>query len=170
MLRGTIRSHPIPPHWLFDGDALLIPGLMARVGVTDRMDIGAYFTKTTSANYGFFGGQIQYNLLNDSERGLSAAGRVSVNTLYGPEDMKASTYGLEFLASKDIWRFSPYAGVSGYLAHGRETTSKVDLEDESVFGVQAMTGIVATVSVLRLGAELNFAEVPGYSMKIAVGF
>lgn len=162
-------SHPDSTHWLFDGAALMFPGLMARVGLTDRMDVGAYFTKVPGANYGFLGGQLQYNLLHDLERKLAAAGRFSVNRLFGPEDMEAHTYGLDFLVSKDVSRFSPYAGVSGYLTRGRETTSKVALADENVFGVQAMVGTAASISVLRLGAEYNFAKVLGYSFKVAVG-
>jgi hypothetical protein len=83
--------------------------------------------------------------------------------------MEVSTYGLGFLVSKDFSRFSPYVGVSGYLARGRETTSKVDLDDESVLGAQAMVGVAVSISVLRLGAELNLAKVPGYSLKVAFG-
>ena len=162
-------SHPDPEHWLFDGSALPIPGLMARVGVTDRVDVGAYVTKAFGANYGIVGAQLQYNLLNDSVRNLAGAGRVSATSLYGPDDMNVSTYGLDLLLSKDFSRFSPYAGISGYLARGHEKTSKVDLEDENVFGAQATVGVAASVSVLRLGAEVNLAKVPGYSFKVAIG-
>lgn len=162
-------SHPDSTHWLFDGDALMIPGLMLRVGVTDRVDVGAYFTKSIGANYGFLGGQIQYNLLDDVERNLAAAGRVSVVRLFGPEDLSASVYGLDFLMSKDLSVFSPYAGVSGYLSRGREHTSKVDLEDENVFGVHGTVGVAVSISALRLGAEYNVGRVAGYSFKVAVG-
>jgi len=160
-------SHPDADHVLFEGDALYIPGLVARVGVTDRVDVGAYFTKSIGANYGFAGGQLQYNLLNDSTRNLAAAGRVSAVRLFGPEDMTMTTYGLDFVVSKDVSRFSPYAGVSGYMARGRETTSKVDLDPETVFGAQAMFGVLARVSMVTLGAEFNLAKVSGVSMKVA---
>src|SRR5688500_2802769 len=60
-------SHPDSTHYLFEGSILNIPGVMARVGVTDRLDVGAYFTKSIGANYGFIGGQVQYGLLNGSE-------------------------------------------------------------------------------------------------------
>ena len=162
-------SHPDSTHWLHEGAALYIPGVIARAGITDRVDLGAYFTKAIGSNYGFIGGQLQYNLLNDSERHLAAASRVSVVRLFGPDDVKASTYGLEFLVSKEISRFSPYVGVSGYLARGHETTSKIDLDDENAFGAQATVGVAANVSVLRLGAEFNLAKVPGMSMKVAFG-
>ena len=66
-------SHPDSTHWLFEGDALRIPGLMLRAGVTDRMDVGAYFTRSIGANYGFFGGQVQYSLLRELDGDLAAA-------------------------------------------------------------------------------------------------
>jgi hypothetical protein len=162
-------SHPDATHWLFEGDALLIPGLMVRAGLTDRIDVGAYYTKALGANYGFFGGQLQYSFLNDTERSLGVAGRISAVRLYGPEDLEASTYGLDVVASKDISRFSPYIGVATYLSRGHETTDKVDLEDENVVGVQATVGVAVRLWALRLGAEAHLAEVTGYSFKVAFG-
>lgn len=162
-------SHPDSTHWLFEGDALYIPGLTARAGITDRLDVGAYYTRAIGANYGFVGGQLQYNLSNDSRRHLATAARVSAVRLFGPDDVEATTYGLDLLVSREFSRFSPYAGVSGYMAHARETTPKVDLEPERAFGVQAMVGMAVRVSVLRLGAELNVAKVPGVSFKVGFG-
>jgi len=162
-------SHPDPTHWLFDGSALPIPGVMARAGVTDRLDVGAYVTKSFGANYGILGGQVQYAFLNDLERGLAASARVNAVKLYGPEDLDLNVFGLDLVASKEISRFSPYAGVSGYLSHGRETTDKVSLDNENVVGLQGMVGLAVRVWTLRLGAEFNAASVPGYSFKVAYG-
>jgi hypothetical protein len=159
-------SHPDSTHWLFEGDALMIPGLTLRAGITDRVDIGGYFTKAVGSNYGFFGGQVQYNVLHDVDRGLDVAGRLGFVRMYGPEDLSVSTYGADLLVSKDISRYSPYMTISSYLSRGRETTSKVDLEDESVAGLQGSVGMVARVWALRLGAEVNLAKVPGYSFKL----
>lgn len=161
-------SHPDATHWLFDGNALLIPGLMLRMGITQRFDAGAYWTTAPNANYGLLGGQVQYSLLNDTENRLAASGRLSAVKLYGPEDLDVSIYGVDFVVSKDVSRFSPYAGVGGYWSRGHETTSKVDLEDESVVGVQGMVGLTVPVWLLRLGAEFNVSKVPGYSFKVAL--
>lgn len=162
-------SHPDSTHWLFEGDALFIPGLMVRAGITDRVDLGAYFTKAIGANYGFIGGQLQYNLLNDAERHLAAAGRLSVVNVFGPEDMTATTYGLDLVLSREFGVVAPYVGIAGYMSRARETTPNVDLDDVTAFGAQASVGLVASVSVLRLGGELNLAKVPGMSMKVGVG-
>ena len=163
-------SHPDSTHWLFEGDALKIPGLMLRVGVTDRLDAGVYFTKNPNSNYGFLGGQVQYALLDGVTTPVAAAGRLNVVTLFGPEDVNATVYGADFLVSKDVASFlTPYAGISGYLSRAHEKTTKVALDDENVFGVQGMLGITAKISVVTVGAELNVARVMGYSFKIGLG-
>jgi hypothetical protein len=162
-------SHADSTHWLFEGDALPIPGLMVRAGVTDRIDVGAYYTKAIGANYHIAGGQVQYALVNDTERKFSAAGRLSAVRLFGPEDLNAGVYGLDFVVSKALSIVEPYAGVSGYLSRGKETTTKVDLDDETEFGAQAMLGVSARISVLRLGAEFTVAKKPVTSIKLAVG-
>ncbi len=159
-------SHPDSTHWLFEGSALAIPGLMVRMGVSDRMDVGAYFTKNLNANYGIAGGQVQYSLVNDAIRKYAVAGRLTVATLFGPDDLTASVAGADVLVSKDVSIFTPYAGVSGYLSHGHERTTKVDLDDEHVLGAQGTLGVTARVSLLRLGAEVNVARVTGYAFKI----
>ncbi len=162
-------SHPDSTHYLFEGDALPIPGLTLRVGVTDRLDVGAYFTKNTRSNYGIAGGQVQYNLVHDRRRKIAAAGRLTVARLFGPADVSAGVYGLDFLMSKEVSIFSPYAGVSGYVSRGRERSSSVDLEDENVIGVQGTLGVAVSVWAVRLGAEYNVARVPGYAFKVAFG-
>jgi hypothetical protein len=43
----------------------------------------------------------------------------------------------------------------------------VNLENENVFGLQGMVGMVVKISVLRIGGEINFANVLGYSFKVA---
>jgi hypothetical protein len=162
--------HPDSMHWLFEGDALLIPGLMVRAGVSDRVDAGVYVTKSIGANYGFVGGQVQYALLADPHNPLAAAARLGFVRLFGPEDLTASVYGLDFVVSRDLSSvFSPYAVVSGYMARGHERTPKVDLDDENVLGVQGAVGMAAKISVVRLGAEVSLGRVSGYSFKVAVG-
>ncbi|HSL68914.1 MAG TPA: hypothetical protein VK864_01665 [Longimicrobiales bacterium] len=161
-------THPDSTHWLFEGDALQIPGLTLRMGVTDRIDAGVYFTKNVRSNYGFIGGQVQYSM-PDLNGSFDAAGRLSMVRAIGPEDLSASVYGVDLLVSKNVSVLSPYVGVSGYLSHGHERTAKVDLKDENVLGVQGTIGVAARISIIRLGAEYNLARVSGYSLKVAFG-
>lgn len=166
--------HPDSTHYLFEGSALQFPGLMVRRGLTNRLDAGAYLTKSPGANYGFYGGQLQYNLHNDTERDWAAAARVSFVSMYGPEDLDLRVYGVDLVASKEFssrWvSVSPYAGVSSYLSTAHEKTAAVALSDENVLGGQAMVGAVVQVSVVRLAAEYNTARVGTRSFKLGVAF
>ena len=163
-------SHPDSEHWLFDGGALGFPGLEARMGYNDKIDIGLYFTKNPNANYGFYGAQLQYSLIDNLENGLAAAVRVSFVQLFGPEDLNQGIYGLDLLLSKDVNRFSPYAGISTYLSSVQATTSKVSLDDENIIALQGMIGFTTHVSALRLGLEMNIAEVNTSSFLIGYDF
>jgi hypothetical protein len=167
--------HPDSEHWLFEGSRLAFPGLTVRAGVTDRIDVGAYVTKSPGANYGFYGGQVQLNIVDDAQKDWAASTRLSFVSMYGPEDLELTVYGADFVASKrytpTTWAaVSPYLGVSGYLSSSQETTSAVALDDENVLGVQGMVGAVVELSKLRLAAEYNLARVNSISMKVGVGF
>lgn len=162
-------SHPDDEHYLIGGDYLPIPGLLVTVGATSRLDVGGYLTVRPNANYGIAGAHVQYSLLNEAEAPVSAAGRLSSAYLFGPEDLEYGVVGVDFLVSRDVYVFSPYAGVSGYLAHGRETTTKVDLEDETIVGVRGTLGVAAKVYKVRLGTEVSVGRVASYSLKVGVG-
>jgi hypothetical protein len=168
--------HPDSTHWLKEGGQLPIPGLTFRAGITDKVDVGAYWTKSFGANYGFWGGQVQYGFLRDTSNDWAASTRLNFVSLYGPEDLNLFVYGFDFLVSKEFgvaadWlSVSPYAGFSGYSSNSHETTAAVDLDDEHIFGTQAMVGAVVKISAARLAAEYNVAKVQTLSFKLGVEF
>ena len=162
-------SHPNAEHELVKEGALKVPGLMVRGGLTDRVDVGAYVTRNFDANYGVVGAQVQFSLRNDARTGFAVATRASAVALVGPEDLTSSVYGLDLVVSRKLGILSPYASVSGFLSHGHERTSKVNLADENVLGAQATLGVAARISRMKLGAEYNLARVSGYAFRISVG-
>lgn len=166
--------HPDSTHWLFEGDRLQFPGLMIRAGITDRTDVGVYVTRNFNANYGFYGAQVQRSLIGSTTSDWAAAARLSFVSMYGPDDLDFTTYGLDLLASRELalsrWAaVSPYAGVSTYLARSHEKAAAVDLDDESVIGAQGMVGASLTVYGARVAAEYSFAKVSSLSFKVGFG-
>ena len=166
--------HPDSAHWLFEGDGLKFPGLMARTGVGDNTDVGAYFTKSPGANYGFYGAQVQHAFVNNPARTWAAAARLSFVSMYGPDDLDLRVYGVDVLASRRFaltrWAaVSPYVGGSTYLSTAHEKTAVVDLSDEHVVGTQAMVGAALQVSKARLGVEYNVSKVNSFSLKVGIG-
>lgn len=166
--------HPDSTHWLLEGDGLKFPGLMVRVGLTDRVDGGIYFTKNPNANYGFYGGQLQYAIVEDASHSWALATRASFVSMYGPADLAFSVYGVDMVASRRLPLFarwasiSPYVAGSTYLTHAHEKSAVVNLHDENVIGVQGTVGAAAQLSIARVSAEWGFARVGSFSMKIGV--
>ncbi len=168
--------HPNATHWLVEGPRLPIPGITYRRGITDKLDAGVYWTKSIGANYGFFGGQIQYNLIDNVEKKWSAAARASFVSIYGPQDLNFSIAGVDLITSKEFALYSnwlsvaPYVGVSARLSNAHEKTAAVNLKDAHVMGAQAMAGAVAKISIVRLAVEYNAAKVNTFSFKLGVVF
>lgn len=166
--------HPDSTHRLFEGSGLKFPGLTVRVGVADRTDVGAYFTKNPNANYGFYGAQVQRNLLGGAESEWAAAARLSFVSVFGPEDVAFRVYGLDLVTSRRFpvsrrLSISPYAVVSASLSRSHEKSAVVSLADESVMGAQAAAGVAVRLSGARVAAEYAVSRVPSFSLKVGVG-
>ena len=166
--------HPDSTHWLFEGAGLQFPGLMVRAGVSNKTDIGIYATKNPNANYGFYGAQVQQNLIGGENSDWDAAARLSFTSLFGPEDVNFTVLGWDLIASREFalnsWAaVSPYVGVSSYFTMSRESSPLVDLDNEYVGGSQAMAGAVLQLSAARLGIEYNAEKVNSLSMKVGFG-
>ena len=150
------------------GDAITIPTIRASMGVSDDMDVGAYWTTAPKANYGVVGGEFKYAFLQESKKFPAAAARASVSILTGVSDFNFSIYSVDLLASKKIAMLTPYAGIKQSLAIATETTSKVNLNKESIYITQGYAGVVYSVWMLNLAAEYNVSFVNTFAF--AIGF
>jgi hypothetical protein len=161
-------SHPHDTHYL--GDQLAFPKLFARVGVTDRVDVGFYYTKNPDANYGFMGGEIKYALFAKSKKPVAMAIRTSYATLLGVEDLNYHLWGVDLSASKKIGRLTPYLGIGANLARAIETTSKVNLHNETVLTPRGIMGAQLSLSFFSLTAEMDVAAVSTFSLRTGFRF
>jgi len=166
--------HPDSMHWLTEGGALAIPGLMVRAGISSRIDAGAYFTKNVESNYGLWGGQLQYNLLRDANKRFAGSARLSVVSVYGPDDVDVMVYGLDLMASGTYplgkgFSVSPYGGVSTMLSTAHEKSPVVALNDEHTVGAMGTVGVLGQYSFVRLAAEYNVAAVNALSFRLGFG-
>ena len=168
--------HPDSTHWLKENDRLPFPGLTFRLGISEKMDLAAYWTSSPGANYGFFGAQVQYNIVQNWLNQWSASARLSFVSLYGPKDLDLSVYGLDVIASRDFtvypkWlKVTPYVGLSSYMTDSHEKSSKLNLHDETAWGVQSMVGGVISISKARLAAEYNISNISTFSVKLGIVF
>ncbi len=152
------------------GDAISYPTIRARMGVSDNMDIGAYWTTAPDANYGMVGGEFKYKFLQESEKLPAAAVRASVSILTGVPDYNMNVYGVDLMASKKIAMLTPYIGFRESLAIGTETTSKVNLDKESLLITQGYAGVSYSIWMLSLAAEYNVSSVNTFAFAIGFNF
>jgi hypothetical protein len=161
-------SHPHETHYL--GDRPAFPKLFARMGVTDRIDVGFYFTQNPEANYGFMGGEIKYALFMKPEKPVAMAVRTTYATLLGVEDMNYHLWGADLSASKKIGILTPYLGIGANLGRSIETTSKVNLRDETVLTPRGIIGARLSLSFFSLTAEMDVAAVSTVSLRTGFRF
>lgn len=152
------------------GDQIVIPTLRATIGVSDNMDIGAYWTTAPDANYGMIGGEFKYAFLQEREELPAASVRASVTILTGVSDFDLSIYSIDLLASKRISALTPYVGLRTSLSVGTETTSKVNLKTEYVPIAQGYVGITYSLWMIRVAAEYNVSNVNTLAFGVGVAF
>jgi len=74
------------------------------------------------------------------------------------------------MASKRIALFTPYVGFRESMAIGTETTSKVNLDKESLLLTQGYAGVAYSIWMLNLAAEYNISDVNTLAFVIGVKF
>ncbi len=152
------------------GDAITYPIIRARMGVSDNIDVGAYWTSAPEANYGMVGGELKYKFLQESEKLPAAAVRASVSLLTGVDDYNLNVYSVDLIASKKFGMLTPYVGIKESFAVGTETTSKVDLDKESILITQGYVGVAYSIWMLTIAAEYNVSYVNPFALVIGFNF
>ncbi|MEW5916966.1 MAG: hypothetical protein AB1762_11195 [Gemmatimonadota bacterium] len=161
-------AHPDADHEL--GARQQFPKIKVRAGVTDDIDIGAFFTRNPLSNYGWFGVDGKYRVLTEGDRlPVSVAVRGAyTKTLYVTDmDMHAITADVS-VERRIAQTFRPYLGVGADGVFARETTNSVALNSENHIVPHLFGGIDVTVlGRVTLGAEFTLGA--RQSTQIQVG-
>ena len=162
--------HPDAYHEL--GSDKSFPKVRLRVGVGDRLDLGAFWTENPNANYGWYGLEAKYGLLQQSEKmPVSVAVRGAyTKTLYVDDmDMHAGT--LDFAAGRTFWNvLTPYLGGGADAILARETSSAVQLETEQMVVPHAIGGFELRYWHLVVGAEGSVGELATFQFQVGAAF
>jgi opacity protein-like surface antigen len=163
-------AHPDAYHEL--GSDKNFPKLTLRAGVTDRIDIGAYYTENPNANYGWLGFDIRHGLLRQSEtQAISLAVRGAYTRTLYVKDMDMNTFTAEVAAGRTFGnRLTPYLGAGGDLVLASETTDAVTLQSEEQFVPRAFGGLELRLWHILLGAEAEVGALNRFELKIGGGF
>lgn len=109
---NNTMSHPTADHYL--GESISFPRIVARFGVSNRVDVGAWGGVAPGANYGLVGADTTIALLRQGPtRPVSLSIRPSVTSLVGPSEVWAGNASIDVSVSRAFGHFSPYGGEIG---------------------------------------------------------
>lgn len=152
------------------GDAVVIPTLSGRFGVSERAEVGGFWTTSPNANFGIVGAEFKYGVLAPREHRPSAALRASAALLTGVPDFDLAAYSADLVVGQRFGRFEPYVGVRQSLVVGSETTSKVSLRDEHQDVTQGFAGAACSVWHTKVAAEFDAGPVNTFALSIGAAF
>lgn len=158
--------HPDAYHEL--GSDKAFPLARVRVGITDGLDFGVYYTTNPQANYGWLGLEAKYGLLRQGETmPVSVAVRGAwTKTLY-VDDMDMQSATLDVSAGRTFRGvLTPYVIVGADAILARETTGTVDLQREEMVVSRAGAGIEYRFWHLALGAEVQRSALTTFQLQV----
>lgn len=162
--------HPAADHWL--GEDKDFPKLRLRVGATDDLDVGAFFTRSPEANYGWLGIEAKYGLLKQREGSpVALAVRGAYTRTLFVDDLDMNAFTADVSVGRTFWKaLTPYVALGGDLVIARETTDAVELKGETVLAPHATAGVEARLWHVALGAELQAAAIPSFQVQVSAVF
>jgi opacity protein-like surface antigen len=163
-------THPDSSHEL--GASKAFPKLRLRVGVTDDLELGAYYTENLEANYGWLGVDAKYALLHQRDGApVSLAVRAAYTKTLYVADMNMHAVTADVSVGRTLWNvLTPYVGLGGDTVLVRETSPAVDLEDEAIFVPRLTAGVEARWWHLGVGAEAHVAALTSYQLQVSAVF
>lgn len=161
-------AHPNDHHPLQSNHQF--PKVKARVGITDNVDMGAFYTRNPNANYGWIGIDGKYRVLTESDDmpvSLALRGAYTRTLYVSDMDMQAVTGDVS--VGRKVWRgFRPYVGLGADAVFARETSNAVNLKNENPVAAHVFAGFdVTLLRRVTLGAEYTQSAVPSAQVQIA---
>lgn len=163
-------AHPDAYHEL--GSDLSVPKLRVRVGVTDDLDIGAFYSENPNANYGWLGFEAKYGILEQREDmpiALALRGAYTKTLYVADMDMHAASVDVSI--GRTFWNvLTPYLGLGSDAVFVRETSDAVDLQSEAIFVPRATAGFEVRYWHVAVGAEAQLSALTSYQAQVSAVF
>jgi hypothetical protein len=163
-------THPTADHWL--GADKAFPKLRLRLGVTDDVEVGAFFTKSPEANYGWLGLEGKYAVLQqDGDMPVALAVRGAYTKTLYVADMDMHAVTADVSVGRTFWNVvTPYLalGADGVIA--RETTNAVDLKTERLVVPHLAGGVEVRWWHLAFGAEAQVSALTTVQAQVSAVF
>ena len=151
--------------------SLSFPKVAARVGVSERVDLGVRGGINADSNYGLLGVETKVALMTEGpSRPVSVSIRPSLTSLVGPSDLWAASVGVDVAVSRAFGPLSPYAGLAATSTGAMERRDDLDLEAVSAGDSRAFAGVTYRRGLLSVAAEVEKGDQVSYAFRIGTRF
>ena len=163
-------AHPDAEHEL--GADKSFPLARVRVGVADKLDLGAYWTRNPNANYGWLGLEVKYGFAaSEGPEPVNFAARVAYTKTLYVHDLDMHTITAELAGSRTFWnRLTPFVYVGSDVVIARERSDVVALNSETLVVPHLIGGAEFRWWHVALGGEVVAATVPSYQFSLSTVF
>jgi hypothetical protein len=153
------------------GRSLSFPRVVARFGISDRVDLGAWGGFNSDSNYGLAGFDTRISLLREGPaRPVTVSMRPSVTSLIGPSEVWVGTASIDITVSRTLGALSPYAGVAATGTLAIERSDDVDFDPATAERSLAYAGLAYRWRALSLSAEVERGTRVSYAFRIGTRF
>jgi hypothetical protein len=162
--------HPTADHWL--GADQAFPKLRLRVGVTDDLDVGAFYTANLKANYGWLGVEGKYAVLTQRDgMPISLAVRGAYTKTLYVADMNMQAFTADVSVGRTFWNvLTPYVALGSDAVLARETSKAVALETERLVVPHLAAGFEVRYWHVAIGAEAQVSALTSYQAQVSAVF
>ncbi len=153
------------------GRSVSFPQVVARIGVSDRVDLGVWGGLDPQVKYGLAGVDTKIALLRQSDgRPVSVSVRPSITTLVYPTQVLIGTASVDLSVSRAYGPVSPYAGVAASSSGAIERSKSVELDPVSAGRSLAFAGLSYRWRTLTLSAEVEKGARVNYAFRVGTRF
>ncbi len=168
------------PYWVYavndqePPSYLAIPKLHVQKGLPFRLDLGAIYAGVPTSNIQLIGAELKWAFIKGSVTMPALALRGSYTKLLGVKQLNFQTQGLDLSISKGFLVLTPYGGIGGVFiqSEAKELPPPSDLlslDKENISLFKWYLGLRLSLALVKLTAEVDFAEINSYNLKLSVG-
>ncbi len=153
------------------GRSISYPQVVARFGVSSRVDVGALGGFDPQAKYGVVGVDTKIALLRQADgQPVSVSIRPSVGALIYPSQVLVGTASVDVSVSRAFGPWSPYAGLAASSSGAVERSDRVNLDPVDAGRSLAFAGVSYRLRTIVLSAEVEKGGRYNYAFRIGKRF
>jgi len=153
------------------GPNMSFPRIVARVGVNDRMDIGAWGGLNPNGNYGLVGVDTKIALVREGRSSpVSISVRPSITSLVGPSDVWAGNVSVDLAVSRAFGRLVPYGGIAASSSAAIERSAALDLDPATAGETSAYGGVAYRWRSLLVSGDVEKGNQTTYAIRVGTRF